>query len=64
MLAKLLDALKKGQRDYALNALTQVGDKKSEFDFGHKVGVIEGYERSINALLNILEEEKNGRDFD
>jgi hypothetical protein len=56
---KLLVRLKEAQREYAFGALQRPSQKDS-FEYGHAVGVIAGYEMSINILLELINEEKYG----
>ena len=56
---KLLVRLKEAQREYAFGAL-QRPSQKDTFEYGHAVGVIAGYEMSINILLELINEEKYG----
>lgn len=56
---ELLRRLKEAQRSHALGALQRPGQRDS-FEYGHAVGVIAGYELSINVLLELIQEEKKG----
>lgn len=55
----LLNKLKSLQAQYAIDALRSPGDK-SEFDFGYRAGCFAGIEKSIDCLLRLLDEQKNG----
>ena len=57
----LLRKLKDEQARFALEAL-QRPNQRDAFEYGHRVGVIEGFERAINSLLTLLDEEKHGND--
>lgn len=56
--ARLLNALKTKQADFALSALKQPQNRDT-FEYGYRVGVVAGYEAAINVLLAILDEERN-----
>lgn len=55
----LLNKLKSLQTQYAIDALRSTGNK-SEFDFGYRAGCFAGIEKSIDCLLVLLDEQKNG----
>ncbi len=55
---QLLNALKAEQARFAIEALKKPQNRDA-FEYGHRVGVIDGLERAINVLLNLLDEEKN-----
>ena len=55
----LLNKLKNLQVQYAVDSLRSIGDK-SEFDFGYRAGCFAGIEKSIDCLLKVLDEQKNG----
>lgn len=55
----LLNKLKSLQSQYAIDALRSTGDK-SAFDFGYRAGCFAGIEKSIDCLLNLLDEQRNG----
>lgn len=55
----LLNRLKEAQREYALEALQKPNNRDS-FEYGHRVGIVAGYEMAINVLLAIVQEEKYG----
>ena len=54
----LLNALKTEQTRFALEAL-QRPQNRDAFEYGHRVGVVDGFEAAINVLLKLLDEEKN-----
>ena len=55
---RLLNALKAEQQSFALEALRKP-QTRDAFEYGHRVGVIAGYESAINVLLQLLKEERN-----
>jgi len=61
--SKLLNLLKADQAEFALEALKKP-HKSDAFEYGFRVGMVAGYEASINVLLNLLDEERNGNDDD
>ena len=56
--SKLLNILKANQAEFALEALRRP-HKSDTFEYGYRVGMVAGYEASINVLLNLLDEEKH-----
>jgi hypothetical protein len=54
---QLLHRLKAAQANFALEALQRPAQRDA-FEYGHRVGVVDGYEASINLLMSMLEEEK------
>lgn len=56
---KLLNKLKAEQAQFALDALRRPQNRDS-FEYGYRVGTVNGYEAAINVLLSLLDEEKNG----
>lgn len=54
---KLLNRLKEEQFKYAGEALRRP-QSRDAFEYGHRVGVMEGYEAAINVLLTLIDEEK------
>lgn len=61
---RLLNSFKAEQTSYALESL-RVPSMKNEFEYGLRVGYIQGLERAIAILLAALDEERNGeRDLD
>ena len=55
---KIFDRLKKGQQEFALNALRRP-QTRDAFEYGYRVGMVEGYEAAINIVLAALKEEKD-----
>jgi|TARA_B110000285_G_scaffold196852_1_gene228083 hypothetical protein len=55
---KLLNLIKTDQAEFALEALRRP-HKSDTFEYGYRVGMVAGYEASINVLLNLLDEERN-----
>jgi hypothetical protein len=55
---RLLNALKAEQQSFALEALRKP-QTRDAFEYGHRVGVIAGYEAAINVLLQLLKEERD-----
>lgn len=58
LVTRLLNRLKTDQAQYAVDALKRPQNRDS-FEYGLRVGVVSGYEASINVLLSLLDEEKN-----
>ena len=56
--SKLLNLLKANQAEFALEALKRP-QKRDTFEYGYRVGMVAGYEASIDVLLNLLNEERN-----
>jgi hypothetical protein len=56
---KLLNRLKAEQQSYAVEALKRP-QTRDAFEYGHRVGVMAGYEAALNVLLKLLDEEQNG----
>ena len=56
---KLLNRLKAEQQSYAVEALKRP-QTRDAFEYGHRVGVMAGYEADLNVLLKLLDEEQNG----
>lgn len=54
---KLLNRLKESQMNYSVEALKRPVNRDA-FEYGYRVGVIEGYESAINVLLNLIDEDK------
>ena len=54
---RLLNRLKESQLNYSIEALKRPVNRDA-FEYGYRVGVIEGYESAINVLLNLIDEEK------
>ncbi len=55
---QLLNALKAEQARFATEALKKPQNRDA-FEYGHRVGVLDGLERAVNVLLKLLDEEKN-----
>ena len=55
----LLNNLKAAQQQFSLDALKRPHDK-TEFEYGFRTGVVQGYEFAIDILLHLLDEEQNG----
>lgn len=56
---KLLARLKEKQQEFALDALRRP-QQRDAFEYGYRVGLVAGYEASINILLQLLNEEQYG----
>lgn len=56
---QLLNALRAEQARFATEALRKPQNRDA-FEYGHRVGVLDGLERAVNVLLTLLDEEKNG----
>ena len=60
---RFLNALKAEQQRFAVDALRKP-QTRDTFEYGYRVGVVQGYEAAINVLLQLLkEEELNGNDL-
>tara|TARA_R100000935_G_scaffold43810_1_gene66269 strand:- start:1330 stop:1527 length:198 start_codon:yes stop_codon:yes gene_type:complete len=59
--SKLLNIIKADQADFALEALKRPQDRDT-FEYGYLVGMVAGYEASINVLLNLIDEDRNGNE--
>ena len=55
--SRLLDRLKAAQQAYAIDALKRPVNRDA-FEYGYRVGMIEGYESAINVLLTLIDEDK------
>lgn len=55
---QLLNRLKADQQSFALDALRRP-QTRDTFEYGYRVGIVQGYEAAINVLLNLLKEEKD-----
>lgn len=60
--AAFIARLKAEQAEYAQQAL-RLPNEKTEFDFGYRVGVMAGLERSIN-LISVMLKEADDDKFD
>ncbi len=54
----LLNRLKAEQASFALDALKRPQNRDA-FEYGHRVGLVAGYEAALNILFSILDEEKH-----
>jgi hypothetical protein len=57
--SQLLNRLKAEQQQFALDALKRPVNRDA-FEYGYRVGMVAGYEAAIKALLEMLDEERNG----
>lgn len=57
--SKILNLLKSEQQRFSVDALKRPQERDA-FEYGYRVGVVAGYEASINALLKLIDEEKTG----
>tara|TARA_R110000822_G_scaffold129447_1_gene265598 strand:- start:135 stop:332 length:198 start_codon:yes stop_codon:yes gene_type:complete len=55
----LLARLKTAQQEFALEALRRPQNRDA-FEYGYRVGLVEGYEAAINVLINLISEDKYG----
>jgi hypothetical protein len=55
---QLLARLKSQQSTFALESLKRPQNRDT-YQYGYLVGVVAGYEASLNVLLTLLDEEKN-----
>ena len=55
---RLFNRLKADQQSFALDALRRP-QTRDTFEYGYRVGIVQGYEAAINVLLNLLKEEKD-----
>ena len=55
---QLLNRLKADQQSFALDALRRP-QTRDTFEYGYRVGIVQGYEAAINVLLQLLKEEKD-----
>lgn len=56
--AKLLNRLKANQQQFAMDALRRPQNRDA-FEYGFRAGIVAGYEAAVEALLNLLDEEKH-----
>ena len=56
--AALLNRLKTAQTEFAVESLRRPQNRDA-FEYGYRVGTVNGYEAAINILLSILDEERN-----
>lgn len=60
---RFLNALKAEQQRFAVDALKKP-QTRDTFEYGYRVGIVQGYEAAINVLMQLLnEEELNGKDL-
>lgn len=60
---RFLNALKAEQQRFAVDALRKP-QTRDTFEYGYRVGVVQGYEAAINVLLQLLKEEEiHGNDL-
>lgn len=55
---QLFNRLKTDQQSFALDALKRP-QTRDTFEYGYRVGIVQGYEAAINVLLQLLKEEKD-----
>lgn len=55
---RLLNRLKTAQTEFAVESLKRPQNRDA-FEYGYRVGMVAGYEASVNLLLNLFDEEKN-----
>ncbi len=55
--SKLLNRLKESQLKYSVDSLKQPVQRDA-FEYGHRTGVVAGYEAAINVLLQLIDEDK------
>jgi hypothetical protein len=55
---QLFNRLKADQQSFALDALKRP-QTRDTFEYGYRVGIVQGYEAAINVLLQLLKEEKD-----
>lgn len=55
---QLFNRLKTVQQEFALDALKRP-QTRDTFEYGYRVGMVQGYEAAINVLLQLLKEEKD-----
>lgn len=55
---KLLNRIKAAQQEFAVDALKRP-QTRDAFEYGYRVGIVEGYEAAIAVLLKILNEEQH-----
>lgn len=58
--SQLLNLLKANQAEFAIEALKRPQERDT-FEYGYRVGMVAGYEAAIDVLLNLIDEDKHGR---
>jgi len=58
LIDQLFNRLKADQQSFALDALKRP-QTRDTFEYGYRVGIVQGYEAAINVLLQLLKEEKD-----
>lgn len=56
--SRFLNELKAEQQRFALEALKKP-QTRDTFEYGYRVGIVQGYEAAINVLLQLLKEERD-----
>jgi len=56
---QMMARLKAAQSAFAIDALRRP-QQRDTFEYGYRVGVVEGYEAAINVLIQLLKEERDG----
>jgi len=56
---QLLGRFKTEQQQFALEALKRPVNRDA-FEYGYRVGMVAGYEAAIKALVDMLDEDRNG----
>jgi hypothetical protein len=54
----LLNRLKASQIEFSVESLRRPQNRDA-FEYGYRVGTVNGYEAAINILLSMLDEERN-----
>jgi len=58
--SQLLNLLKANQAEFAIEALKRPQERDT-FEYGYRVGMVAGYDAAIDVLLNLIDEDKHGR---
>jgi len=58
--SQLLNLLKANQAEFAIEALKRPQERDT-FKYGYRVGMVAGYDAAIDVLLNLIDEDKHGR---
>lgn len=56
---RLLNGLKAKQAEFALEGLKRPL-QRDQFEYGYRVGIVNGYEAAINLLLDLVKDERDG----